>query len=47
MVFIICLSQNVTMLKNQLLNAPEFVRRHSPITGEADARLQPELTLAI
>jgi hypothetical protein len=47
MVLIECLSQNVMMFENQLFNASQVVRSHSPVSRQADGRHQPKLALTL
>jgi len=35
------------MFENQLLNAPQVMRPHSPVRRQADGRRQPKLALTL
>jgi hypothetical protein len=42
-----CLSQNVMVLEDQLLDAPQVGRTYAAVAGQSDGWLQPELALTV
>jgi hypothetical protein len=47
MVLIECLSQQIAMLENQLLDSSQVVRSHASVASQQNGWFQPEFALAI
>jgi hypothetical protein len=47
MVFMVCLSQEFSVLKDQLLDVAQVVRTHATVSCQPDSRIKPELALAL
>jgi hypothetical protein len=47
MVLIECPSQSVMMFKDQLFDASQVMRSHSPVASQTDDRRQPEFAFTV